>query len=86
MNEETIKRSEVFRCFEEIDNAIMKYRADHAELLSYFILPLEHRQALRVNYAEAKKINLYEVPDVVKYFGIPIIKKEESIIIGMEEI
>ena len=74
-------KHEIYKCFCEIDDAIMEWRTTHAEDPKFLVLPIQHRQAMRLNYAHAMNVDLWNVSDVIKYVGIPIIIKEEAIIL-----
>jgi hypothetical protein len=71
------KQKESWEFMNDISSLIDSYRRKQASDPKQLILPLEYRQALKLQ-AEA---SLLYGGDVVKYCNIPIFKKEESIIL-----
>lgn len=76
---------ELYRCSTEIDEAIMEYRSNNAKDPEYLVLPMAHRQALKINFAHVTNKEVYEIKDVTSYAGIKVLKKEEVIIVQEEQ-
>lgn len=75
------ENSEISKCLNKINDLIMRYRIEYINEPKYLILPIEHRQAIRIIYSESIGKNLWDIPDIVNYYDIPIIKKEEVVIV-----
>lgn len=61
---------------EEIDDKIAEYKVKYAEDPKAIILPVEYRQAIKI----IGRLNFNG--DLAEFFGIPVIPKEEVIILG----
>lgn len=73
--------NEIDKLTNEIHDSLMEWYNKGLETPKYFILPLEHRQALKLSFAISLKEDPTDYPELVKYMGVPILKKEEVMIL-----
>jgi len=72
--------SEVYKSVYQINEAISKAYAK-GESIRYLILPITHRQAIKIMF-KSPDINIWDTIEPMEYLGIPIIKKEEVVILN----
>ena len=74
--------SELTKCLNELNDAIQHHYNKTPENPKFIILPLAHRQALKLNLAIMSNTEIYEVPEVREYCGITILREEDVIIVS----
>lgn len=77
----TENRNETARCLTEINEMIMRFKMINTFDPKFMVLPSEHRIALRILCSQSMGLEIWDVSEPVEYLGIPIIKKEEAVII-----
>ena len=77
--------SEIVGCLNEIDDFIAEHQSKYAKDPEYLILPVEHRQAIRLTIWNRRDKLLWDIGDPVAYSNIKIIKKEDCIIVDSKQ-